>query len=94
MALFPASTILIQGAEYEWAMAQPVKPAFAPSQKIEKLAGDRDVWGDGSVVILSTPGHTPGHQSLLVVLPRTGRCCCRATPSTSGTTGSSAGSRR
>jgi N-acyl homoserine lactone hydrolase len=72
VALFPASTILIQGAEYEWAMTQPVKPAFAPGQKIEKLAGDRDVWGDGSVVILSTPGHTPGHQSLLVVLPRTG----------------------
>jgi len=72
VALFPASTILIQGAEYEWAMAQPVKPAFAPGQKVEKLAGDRDVWGDGSVVILSTPGHTPGHQSLLVVLPRTG----------------------
>jgi N-acyl homoserine lactone hydrolase len=72
VALFPASTILIQGAEYEWAMTQPVKPAFAPGQRIEKLAGDRDVWGDGSVVILSTPGHTPGHQSLLVVLPRTG----------------------
>jgi N-acyl homoserine lactone hydrolase len=72
LALFPASTILIQGAEYDWAMAQPVKPAFAPGQKIEKLAGDRDVWGDGSVVILSTPGHTPGHQSLLVGLPRTG----------------------
>lgn len=72
VALFPASAILIQGAEYEWAMTQPVKPAFAPGQKIEKLAGDRDVWGDGSVVILSTPGHTPGHQSLLVVLPRTG----------------------
>jgi N-acyl homoserine lactone hydrolase len=71
-ALFPASTILIQEAEYEWAMTQPVKPAFAPGQKIEKLAGDRDVWGDGSVVILSTPGHTPGHQSLLVLLPRTG----------------------
>jgi len=72
LALFAASTILIQGAEYEWAMAQPVKPAFAPGQTIEKLAGDRDVWGDGSVVILSTPGHTPGHQSLLVMLPRTG----------------------
>jgi len=28
--------------------------------------------GDGSVTILSTPGHTPGHQSLLVRLPKTG----------------------
>jgi glyoxylase-like metal-dependent hydrolase (beta-lactamase superfamily II) len=30
------------------------------------------VFGDGSVTILSTPGHTPGHQSLLVKLPKTG----------------------
>jgi len=72
VALFPASTILIQAAEYEWAMAQPAKPAFAPAQRIEKLSGDRDVFGDGSVTILSTPGHTPGHQSLLVRLPKTG----------------------
>src|SRR5882724_1034817 len=56
VALFPSSTILIQGAEYDWAMTQPVKPAFAATQKIEKLAGDHDVFGDGSVMILSTPG--------------------------------------
>ncbi len=31
-----------------------------------------DVFGDGSVTILSTPGHTPGHQSLLVKLHNTG----------------------
>ena len=30
------------------------------------------MFGDGSLVILSTPGHTPGHQSLLVKLPKTG----------------------
>jgi glyoxylase-like metal-dependent hydrolase (beta-lactamase superfamily II) len=36
------------------------------------LDGDHDVFGDGSVRILSTPGHTPGHQSLLVWLPRAG----------------------
>jgi N-acyl homoserine lactone hydrolase len=37
-----------------------------------KLNGDYDVFGDGSVTILSTPGHTPGHQSLLVRLPKRG----------------------
>ena len=37
--------------------------------------GDHDVFSDGSVVILSTPGHTPGHQSLLVRLRRPGRWC-------------------
>lgn len=72
IALFPSSTVLIQGAEYDWAMAGPNKPAFAPTQTIRKLAGDYDVFGDGSVTIISTPGHTPGHQSLLVQLPKTG----------------------
>lgn len=37
-----------------------------------KLEGDHDVFGDGSATILATPGHTPGHQTLLVKLPKTG----------------------
>src|SRR5437879_5541139 len=72
VALFPSSTVLIQGAEYDWSLTAVVKPAFPPSQTIKKLAGDHDVFGDGSVTIFSTPGHTPGHQSLLVQLPKTG----------------------
>ena len=36
VALFPSSSVLIQGAEYEWAMAGPNKPAFTATQKIEK----------------------------------------------------------
>lgn len=36
------------------------------------IDGDLDVFGDGNVRILSTPGHTPGHQSLLVNLDRHG----------------------
>ncbi len=39
---------------------------------VNKLDGDKDVFGDGSVMIFATPGHTPGHQSLLVKLPKTG----------------------
>jgi N-acyl homoserine lactone hydrolase len=34
--------------------------------------GDHDVFGDGTVVLKPTPGHTPGHQSLFVKLRRTG----------------------
>ncbi|HET6341947.1 MAG TPA: N-acyl homoserine lactonase family protein, partial [Gemmatimonadota bacterium] len=36
------------------------------------IEGDHDVFGDGTVRIISTPGHTPGHQSLFVDLPVTG----------------------
>lgn len=34
--------------------------------------GDHDVFGDGSVTIIQTPGHTPGHAVLLVRLPESG----------------------
>src|SRR5262249_28366667 len=40
--------------------------------RIQYIDGDYDVFGDGKVVLLSTPGHTPGHQSLYVKLARTG----------------------
>jgi hypothetical protein len=41
---------------------------------IEKIVldGDYDVFGDGSVVVLSAPGHTPGHQCLFIDLPGAG----------------------
>ena len=40
--------------------------------KVEPLAADKDVFGDGTVVILNMPGHTPGHHSLLVRLKEKG----------------------
>ncbi len=40
--------------------------------KAEPVEGDRDVFGDGSVVMLAMPGHTPGEMSLLVRLRKTG----------------------
>jgi N-acyl homoserine lactone hydrolase len=69
--LFPQATLYVQKAEYDWPGANN-EPRFKPSHPVELLAGDKDVFGDGSVTILSTPGHTPGHQSLLVKLPKTG----------------------
>ena len=81
VASFPKATLLI-GAR-EWDAITAPKPAegvnYKPFEnwakgegKVEPLALDKDVFGDGSVIVLRTPGHTPGHQSLLVKLPQTG----------------------
>jgi N-acyl homoserine lactone hydrolase len=40
--------------------------------KTKLLSGDYDVFGDGTVVVIATPGHTEGHCSLLVRLKNTG----------------------
>jgi N-acyl homoserine lactone hydrolase len=69
--MFPTAMLYVQKAEYEWPGANN-QPRFKPEHPVTKLQGDGDVFGDGSVSILSTPGHTPGHQSLLVRLPKTG----------------------
>jgi len=68
---FPQVMLYVQKAEYEWP-GEGGAPRFNPNHPVTKLEGDHDVFGDGSVVIIATPGHTPGHQSLLVRLPKTG----------------------
>jgi glyoxylase-like metal-dependent hydrolase (beta-lactamase superfamily II) len=50
----------------------PFKPWVDGSAKVEAVAGDKDVFGDGSVVLLGMPGHTPGHHALLVRLKGAG----------------------
>jgi len=63
--------LFVQKEEYEWP-GPGNKPRFNPAHPVTKLEGDRDVFGDGSVTVIRTLGHTPGHQSLLVRLPKTG----------------------
>jgi glyoxylase-like metal-dependent hydrolase (beta-lactamase superfamily II) len=78
---FPKATLLIGKGDWD-AITSP-KPGpgvnYAPFEnwskgggKVEPLPNDKDVFGDGSVIILNTPGHTPGHHSLLVKLPQMG----------------------
>jgi N-acyl homoserine lactone hydrolase len=82
--LFPNSTILMQRAEYTW-ISSPDGPnnnvnqlkalarkLLGTPKNLKLLEGDTDVFGDGSVTLVSTPGHTPGHQSLLVHLRNSG----------------------
>src|SRR5471030_772032 len=69
--MFPTTMLYVQKAEYDWPGANN-EHRFKPAHPVTKLEGDHDVFGDGSVTIISTPGHTPGHQSLLVKLPNTG----------------------
>jgi glyoxylase-like metal-dependent hydrolase (beta-lactamase superfamily II) len=46
----------------------PVANWISGGGKVEPVPRDKDVFGDGSVVMLHMPGHTPGHHSLLVKL--------------------------
>jgi glyoxylase-like metal-dependent hydrolase (beta-lactamase superfamily II) len=84
MGLFQNSTVLMQRAEYTW-ISSPDGPndnvnqlkalarkLLGTPKHLRLLDGDTDVFGDGSVMLVSTPGHTPGSQSLLVHLKNSG----------------------
>ncbi|MEO8620259.1 MAG: N-acyl homoserine lactonase family protein [bacterium] len=75
----PQSTLLI--GKGDWDVLTDPKSAVNPAPfanwitgggKVEPQAGDKDVFGDGSVIMLNMPGHTPGHHSLLVRLNEMG----------------------
>ena len=78
--LFAHSTVYMQAAEYDAIHGSaPQKLGISPANfenlraaKVVKLNGEHDIFGDGSVVIKPTPGHTPGHQSLFVRLRKAG----------------------
>jgi N-acyl homoserine lactone hydrolase len=84
VALFPDAEILIQRTEYEWIHGgngpnENVNQLMALARRLigspkhmRLIDGDLDVFGDGSVTLISTPGHTPGSQSLLVHLKNSG----------------------
>jgi len=48
--------------------AKPLEHWLTGGGKLEEVDGDKDVFKDNSVVMLSLPGHTPGHHGLLVRL--------------------------
>jgi N-acyl homoserine lactone hydrolase len=75
---FPQATLLIGAGDFTAIKADspaatvPFKAWISGSAKVEAIDGDKDVFGDGSVVMLGMPGHTTGHHALLVRLKSTG----------------------
>jgi N-acyl homoserine lactone hydrolase len=78
---FAGSTWIVQKAERDYMFREnaPATGASTPAEYVKLknsktivIDGDYDVFGDGSVMLIATPGHTPGHQCLLIRLPRTG----------------------
>jgi N-acyl homoserine lactone hydrolase len=76
---FGQSTWLMNKAELAAAVSDSppfgVDPALISAHKtakIESFSGDHDVFGDGKVMILTAPGHTPGHQVLQIQLAQAG----------------------
>lgn len=78
--LFAGSTWIVQQAEYD-AMFGATEFAIRDASSYEKLKfsrritlsnADHDVFGDGTVVVKTAPGHTPGHQMLFLRLKNFG----------------------
>lgn len=80
-ASFPGARLLIGKADFDALKTSPppfgvepglLSPWLDGKAEATSVAGDYDVFGDGSVTMLKMPGHTPGEMSLLVRLPKSG----------------------
>jgi glyoxylase-like metal-dependent hydrolase (beta-lactamase superfamily II) len=77
---FAGATWIVQKAERDFMFAENppgiIQPATFSALRDAKTKildnADFDVFGDGTVVVMSTPGHTPGHQVVAVKLANTG----------------------
>lgn len=76
---FRRATILCHAVELEAARAEgAVKQGYLPVEwdqpnGFTTFSGEHDLFGDGRVVLLPLPGHTPGMTGTLVSLDRDGR---------------------
>src|SRR5262249_7181728 len=78
--LFAGSTWIVQQAEYDAMFGEKQLGIRAPdtynelksSKRITLNNEDHDVFSDGTVVIKTAPGHTPGHQMLFLKLAKFG----------------------
>jgi N-acyl homoserine lactone hydrolase len=70
---FPDATLVVHAKEWRAAHRPNTQAAgiynpldFAHMAKVREIDSELDLFGDGSVVVFPTPGHTPGHQSMRV----------------------------
>lgn len=78
-AFFPKATFIAHALEIEAARAAQgdmtgyILADWETAASREALTGERDLFGDGRIVLLHMPGHTPGSMAGLVQLDRSGR---------------------
>jgi glyoxylase-like metal-dependent hydrolase (beta-lactamase superfamily II) len=70
---FPGATLVVHAKEWRAAHRANTQAAglynpldFEHMEKVREIDGEFDLFGDDSVVVFPTPGHTPGHQSMRV----------------------------
>lgn len=75
LAQVPNARVIVQEEEWEAGLDDELAATnsfrrndFDLGHDLVTVSGEHDVFGDGRVLTLPTPGHTPGHQSLLVRL--------------------------
>lgn len=74
-AELPDARIVVQRAEWQAGQDQRLidkgiynRADYDHGHEVQQIEGEHDVFGDGRVVCIPTPGHTKGHQSLRVEL--------------------------
>lgn len=72
---FPNARLIIGAADFTKAQEpaqpggpNPLAPWATDGARVDKVSADTDIFGDGSVVAMHLPGHTPDHMALLVRL--------------------------
>jgi N-acyl homoserine lactone hydrolase len=77
---FPGAMVVVhsRGLEAARAAADPMASGYVradydrPELRWQTVDADADLFSDGTVRLLETPGHAAGHMSLLIELPETG----------------------
>ncbi|WP_430416503.1 N-acyl homoserine lactonase family protein [Parasphingorhabdus sp.] len=82
--MLPNATIIVQDSEWQFGFTGEdgayATEDFDTGQPVKRINGEHDLFGDGSVILFPTAGHTPGHQSARITTATgeavlAGDCC-------------------